>query len=207
MQLRTKLMAVAMAGGTAALRFWGSRPWRAAMRPASRSRARRSPTASIHGKRATVNNPVIPVAWRGLVTADGVFSTGGGPPPKKGQRHTFTTSAGNLTVVVTAKPMNTQHFNLKACHFSFATYVAFRVAGGRSTGKFAGTSGPGAVQVRFAGFGPRHKSGPAGPVQHQPESARAGEGRGLVLLRAERGAEEAIAAAIGGQPEGPGSPA
>ena len=59
-----------------------------------------------------------------------------------------------------AKPTNTQHFNLKACHFSFATYVAFRVAGGRSTGKFAGTSGPGGVQVRFAGFGPRRKSGP-----------------------------------------------
>ena len=32
--------------------------------------------------------------------------------------------------------------------------------GGQSTGKFAGTSGPGAVQVYFAGYGPRYTSGP-----------------------------------------------
>jgi hypothetical protein len=160
MQLRTKLMAVAMAGGTAALMFSGVPALASSHAPSKPIKGPEIAYGIIHGKRATANNPIIPVAWRGLVTAHGVFSTNGGPPPKKGQRHTFTTSAGNLTVVVTAKPTNTQHFNLKACHFSFATYVAFRVAGGRSTGKFAGTSGPGAVQVRFAGFGPRHKSGP-----------------------------------------------
>jgi hypothetical protein len=160
MQLRTKLMALAMAGGTAALVFSGGPALASSHAPSRPITGPEIASGVIHGKRATANNPIIPVAWRGLVTAHGVFSTGGGPPPKKGQRHTFTTSAGNLTVVVTAKPTNTQHFNLKACHFSFATYVAFRVAGGRSTGKFAGTSGPGAVQVRFAGFGPRHKSGP-----------------------------------------------
>jgi len=160
MQLRTKLMALAMAGGTAALTFSGV-PALASSHAASKPVT--GPEIAygvIHGKRATANNPIIPVAWRGLVTAHGVFSTGGGTGPKKGQRHTFTTSAGKLAVVVTAKPTNTQHSNVKACHFSFATYVVFTVVGSRSTGKFAGTSGPGAVQVRFAGFGPRYKSGP-----------------------------------------------
>jgi hypothetical protein len=160
MQLRTKLMAVAMAGGTAALMFSGVPALASSHAPSKPITGPEIASGVIHGKRATANNPIIPVAWRGLVTAHGVFSTGGGPPPRKGQRHTFTTSAGNLRVVVTARPTNTQHFNVKACHFSFATYVVFAVLGGRSTGRFAGTSGPGAVQVRFAGFGPRHKSGP-----------------------------------------------
>jgi hypothetical protein len=160
MQLRTKLAALAMAGGTTALVFSGA-PAMASGHAASKPIT--GPEIAygvIHGKRATAKNPIIPVAWRGLVSAHGVFSTGGGPPPKKGQHHTFTTSAGNLAVVVTARPTNTQHVNLKACHFSFATYVVFAAVGGKSTGKFAGTSGPGAVQVRFAGFGPRYKSGP-----------------------------------------------
>jgi hypothetical protein len=160
MKLRTKLMAVAMAGGTAALVFSGVPALASSHAPSKPITGPEIASGVIHGKRATANNPIIPVAWRGLVTAHGVFSTGGGPPPRKGQRHTFTTSAGNLRVVVTARPTNTQHFNVKACHFSFATYVVFAVLGGRSTGRFAGTSGPGAVQVRFAGFGPRHKSGP-----------------------------------------------
>jgi hypothetical protein len=160
MQLRTKLMALAMAGGTAALVFSGVPALASSHAPSRPITGPEIASGVIHGKRATANNPIIPVAWRGLVTAHGVFSTGGGPAPKKGQRHTFTTSAGNLRVVVTAKPTNRQHFNVRACHFSFATYVVFAVLGGRSTGRFAGTSGPGAVQVRFAGFGPRYKSGP-----------------------------------------------
>jgi hypothetical protein len=160
MQLRTKLMALAMAGGTAVLVFSGVPALASSHAPSKPVTGPEIASGVIHGKRATANNPIIPVAWRGLVTAHGVFSTGGGPPPKKGQRHTFTTSAGNLTVVVTAKPTNVEHFNVRACHFSFATYVVFAVRGGRSTGRFHGTSGPGAVQVRFAGFGPRHKSGP-----------------------------------------------
>ena len=100
------------------------------------------------------------MAWRGLVNTHGVFSTGGSGPPKKGQQHTFITSAGNLTVVVTAAPTNIQSFSPSACRFSATTYVVFAVVGGQSTGKFAGTSGPGAVQVYFAGNGPRYTSGP-----------------------------------------------
>ena len=155
MQLRIKLAALALAGGTAMLVLAGT----PAMASSQAITGPETAYGVIHGKPATANNPVIPVAWWGLVNAHGVFSTTG-PEPKKGQQHTFTTSAGNLTVVVTAAPTNLQSFNLKACHFSFTTYVVFAVVGGKSTGRFAGTSGPGAVQVYFAGYGPRYTSGP-----------------------------------------------
>ena len=63
-------------------------------------------------------------------------------------------------MVVTAPPTNSQSFNLKACHFSFTTYVVFKAVGSQSTGNFAGTPGPGAVKVYCAGYGPRYTSGP-----------------------------------------------
>ncbi|MBV9204603.1 MAG: hypothetical protein JO037_04175 [Actinobacteria bacterium] len=144
-----------MAGGAAALVLAGT----PAMANSQAITGPETAYGAVYGKPATANNPVIPLTWRGLVNAHGVFSPTG-PGPKKGQRHTFTTSAGNLTVVVTAKPTNSQSFDPKACHFSFTTYVVFAVLGGKSTGKFAGTSGPGAVQVYFAGYGPRYTSGP-----------------------------------------------
>jgi hypothetical protein len=93
------------------------------------------------------------------VDAHGVFAPNG-PAPTKGQDHTFTTSTGNLTVAATAPPTESHTFNLKNCHFSFTTYVVFAAVGGRSTGKFARTSGPVAVQVYGAGYAPRYTSGP-----------------------------------------------
>ena len=155
MQFRTKIAALAIAGGTAALMLAGT----PAMASSQAITGPEIASGVIYGKPATANNPVIPLAWRGLVNAHGVFSSSG-PTPKKGQQHTFATSAGNLTVVITAPPANSQSIDVKACHFSFTTYVAFTVAGGKSTGKFAGTSGSGAVQVYFAGYGPRYTSGP-----------------------------------------------
>lgn len=155
MNLRMKLAALAMAGGAAALVLAGS----PALASSNAITGPEVASGAVYGKPATANNPIIPVAWRGLVRAHGVFSTNG-PAPKKGQHHTFVTSAGNLKVVVTAPPTNSQSFNLKACHFSFTTYVVFKVVGSQSTGKFARTRGPGAVKVYFAGYGPRYKSGP-----------------------------------------------
>jgi len=155
MQLRIRFAALAMAGGAAAVVLAGT--------PAmASSRALTGPETSygvIYGKPAAASTPVIPLAWRGLVNAHGVFSPTG-PEPKKGQHVTLATSAGNLTVVVTATPVNTQSVNLKACHFSFTTYLAFAVLGGKSTGGFAGTSGPGAAEFYGAGYGPRYTSGP-----------------------------------------------
>jgi len=114
---------------------------------------------AVYGKPATANNPVIPLAWRGLVNAKGVFSPNGAPPAK-GQLHTFITSAGNLTAMVTAAPTTSQSINLKTCHFAASTRVVFAVVGGKSTGKFRGASGKGAVKVYFAGYGPKYTSGP-----------------------------------------------
>ena len=71
MHLRMKLAALAMVGGTAALVLAGS--------PAlASSHAITGPEiayGAVYGKAATANNPVIPVTWRGLVRAHGVFST------------------------------------------------------------------------------------------------------------------------------------
>lgn len=159
MHLRIKLAALAMAGGTAALVLAGT-PALASSQAASRAiTGPEIAYGAVYGKPATANNPVIPVIWRGLVHAHGVFSPNG-PAPKKGQHHTFPTSAGKLTVVVTAPPTNSQSVNVKACHFAFTTRVVFAVLGGKSTGKFHRASGRGAVKVYFAGYGPRYTSGP-----------------------------------------------
>jgi hypothetical protein len=156
MQLRIKLAAVAMAGGTAALVLAGT-PALASSHAGSKAvTAPESAFGVIYGQAATANNPTIPLAWRGQVYAHGVFSPAGGAP-KKGQDHTFTTSAGNLTVVVTAPPTSSGSVNPKACHFAFTTDVVFAAVGSQSTGKFAGL---GAVEVYNAGFVPRYTSGP-----------------------------------------------
>jgi len=158
MQFRRKLAALGIAGGTAAL-VLAATPALAGSHAASKAvTAPESASGVIYGKAATENNLVIPLAWRGQVYAHGVFSSGGAPP-NKGRDHTFTTSAGNLTVVVTAAPTSNQSFNLKACHFAFWTDVVFSVVGSKSTGAFAGASGPGAVEVYGAGYVPRYTSG------------------------------------------------
>jgi len=160
MQFTKKLAALSIAGATAALAL-AATPALANSHAATKAiTAPESALGAVYGKAATANNPIIPLAWRGLVYAHGIFSTGGSGPPKKGQDHTFTTSAGNLTVVVTAAPTNSQRFNAKACRFSFTTDVVFAAVGSKSTGKFAGTSGPGAVEVYGAGDVPRYTSGP-----------------------------------------------
>jgi hypothetical protein len=168
MQLKIKLAALAMAGGTAALVLAGTPALagshagiHAAILAGSKAvTAPESAFGVISGQAATANNPTIPLAWRGQVYAHGGFSPDSGGPPAKGQDHTFTTSAGNLTVVVTAPPASSGSVNPKTCHFAFTTDVVFAAVGSQSTGKFTGTSGPGAVEVYNAGFVPRYTSGP-----------------------------------------------
>ena len=158
MQLRIKLAAVAMAGGTAALVLAGTPALASSHAVSQAVIAPESAFGAVYGQAATVNNPAIPLAWRGQVYSHSVFSPDGGAP-KKGQDYTFTTSAGNLTVVVTAPPTNGQSVNAQSCHFAFWTDVVFSAVGGKSTGKFAGTSGPGAVEFYEAGYVPRYTSG------------------------------------------------
>lgn len=160
MQIRIKLAALAMAGGAAALVLAGA-PALASSQPASKAiTGPEIAYGAVYGKPATANSPVIPLKWRGLVHAHGVFTPGNGSGPTKGQHHTFITSAGKLVVVVTAKPTNTQSINVKACHFAFTTRVVFAALPGKSTGKFTGAKGRGVVVVHFAGYGPRYTSGP-----------------------------------------------
>jgi hypothetical protein len=159
MQLRTKLAALGVVGGMAALVLAGIPALASSHPTTSTITGPETAYGVIHGKPATAENPVIPLKWIGLVAARGKFSPSG-PAPKKGQSHTFVTSAGKLKVLVTAPPSSRESFNLKACHFSFTTYVVFSVVGSKSTGKFKGTSGAGAVEFYGAGYGARYKSGP-----------------------------------------------
>jgi hypothetical protein len=158
MQHRIKLAALALTGGAAALVLAGT--------PALAStHAHSKPVTSlekaygvIYGRPATASNPTIPLAWGGLVNANGVF-TPNGPAPGKGQHHTFDTSAGKLTVVVTAAPTSGQTADPKTCQFSYTTNVDFAVVGHQSTGEFARASGQGAVQVSGSGYVPRYTFG------------------------------------------------
>jgi len=52
-----------------------------------------------------------------------------------------------------------QTANTKTCLVSFTQDLTFTVLGAKSTGAFAGASGPGAAQVYFAAFEPRYTSG------------------------------------------------
>ena len=74
MQLKIKLAALAMTGGTAALVLAGT-PALASSHAASKGiTAPESASGAIYGQAAVANNPTIPVGWRGLVYAGGVFT-------------------------------------------------------------------------------------------------------------------------------------
>jgi hypothetical protein len=111
----------------------------------------------VYGKAATI--PIIPMGWRGQVATRGIFVPRG-KPPKRGQNVTFRTWAGKLVTVVTTTPTTRQTFNLNTCYFTYTTDVTFSVVSNKSTRKFAGVSGPGAVEIYFAGYAPRLTFGP-----------------------------------------------
>jgi hypothetical protein len=113
----------------------------------------------VHGMKALANATIIPLRWRGLVNTQSVINLGGGGP-HKGSLETLRSPAGNLTVKVTSKPHASQSFNAKSCRFTFSQDITLKVVGSKSTGAFAGASGPGAVQVSFSARGPRFRSGP-----------------------------------------------
>jgi hypothetical protein len=159
MQLRIKLAAVAMAGA-ASVALAGVPAL--ASSHASGGKAVTGPeviAGAVLGKRALASAPIIPLGLVGLVNTRSAVNLGGSGP-HKGSVKTLRTPAGNLTVMVTAKPHNSQSLNNRTCRFSFTTDITVTVVGGKSTGAFAGASGPGAVQVSFAATAPRFKSGP-----------------------------------------------
>lgn len=161
MQLRTKLAAAAVAGATAVTLFAGGSALAGTHASASRSVTGPEVIAGVvHGKAALANTTVIPLRWLGVVGTRSVIHLGGGSGPHKGGVKTLKSRAGNLTVMVTSKPTTRQSVNTRTCRFSFRQDIPLRVLGGRSTGAFAGASGPGAAQVAFGATAPRFKSGP-----------------------------------------------
>jgi hypothetical protein len=160
MQIRTKLAAVA-AAGLASVTLMAGIPALAASHGAA-SRAVTGPeviAGTVNGAKALANAPVIPLKWQGLVNTHSVINLGGGGPGK-GSVKTLKSPAGNLTVMVTAKPTSSQSLNKKTCRISFTQDIVVTILGGKSTKAFAGASGPGAVQIFFTAVAPRFKSGP-----------------------------------------------
>jgi hypothetical protein len=113
-------------------------------------------SGAAYGKAAIANVTPIPLTLAGLVaTTDHGFTLG----PGGGNTHTLATRAGKLTVTGTGKPADTQTANTKTCYFTYTSRQTFTFVPGKSTGKFAGASGPGAYQIYFAAYEPRFTSG------------------------------------------------
>lgn len=158
LKLRVTLRALAAAGGIAAVALAGM-PALASSHATATLTGPEVISGTVTGKAALANSPVIPLKFAGLVATTSKIDLGGGGGPHKGSTKTLKTPAGNLTVVVTAKPQTTQSLNAKTCHESFAQYLVVSVVGSKSTGAFGGASGPGAVQVFFKAVAPRFNSG------------------------------------------------
>lgn len=159
MQFRMKLAAVAVAGAASVALVAGV-PALASSHAGTAVTGPEVISGTVHGKAALAQTTRIPLRWQGLVTTHSVINLGGGGGPHKGSVKTLNSPAGNLTVMVTSKPTHSQNFNKKTCRFSFTQDIPVTVLGSKSTGAFAGASGPGAVQVHFAATAPRYKSGP-----------------------------------------------
>jgi hypothetical protein len=113
-------------------------------------------SGSAHGKAAIANVTPIPLTFAGLVaTSDRGFNLGGG----NSNTHTLATPSGRLTVTGIGKQATSQSMNTRTCHFSYTIRQQFNFVPGKSTGKFAGATGPGAYQIFFGAYAPRYKSG------------------------------------------------
>jgi hypothetical protein len=113
-------------------------------------------SGSAHGAAAIANVTPLPLTLVGLVaTTEPGFKLG----PGGGNTHTLMTKAGDLTVTGTGKQTATQSMNAASCYFTYTARQTFKFVPGKSTGKFAGASGPGAYQIHFAAFQPRFTSG------------------------------------------------
>lgn len=152
MQLRMKLAAVAVAGGAGALVLAGG--------PAVAS-VHASATGpeviygQVHGKAALANAPVVPLKFRGVVRTRGVVNLGG---PGNARNHTIPTRAGKYAVRLTSRHA-AQSVNQMTCRVVYKETDTYVVRGGASTGAFAGASGHGKVQLKFAATVSRYTSG------------------------------------------------
>ncbi len=146
---------------TGALALTGGPALAAAAAPARAQHARVTGpeviSGGITGRAANSNTPHIPLHLRGVVhTTDRGFVLNGG----RGRDHAVRTPAGTLWVRVTRKPSSKGTGNPRTCRETFTQDQRFRVLSSRSTGSFAHSSGPGAVQIYFSAFAPRYHAGP-----------------------------------------------
>lgn len=165
--LRVRLATAPVAVGTVTLALTGAlaltgQPALAAVAAQARSQHVRiiGPeviSGGVTGRAANSNSPHIPLHLRGVVrTIDlGFVLNGGG-----GRDHAVRTPAGTLWVRRTSRPTSQGTGDPRTCRETFTQDQRFRVLSGRSTGAFAHSSGPGAVQIYFAAFAPRHHRGP-----------------------------------------------
>lgn len=157
-RFRVKLGALAIAGSAAAIVLAGVPAL--ASTPATSAKSITGPEViqgKVYGKAALANTPNIPLTLEGVVyTTDTGFVLGGG----HAKEHTLSTAAGKFTVEVTAKPRFSQTLNNSTCRLSQKEDLSLSVLGSKSTGAFAGASGPGAVQVHFVVYESRYKTGP-----------------------------------------------
>jgi hypothetical protein len=113
-------------------------------------------SGAAYGKAAIANVTPIPLTFAGVVpTTDRGFTLGSG----NANTHTLATPAGKLTLTGVGKQINIQTLNMKTCHMTYTSRQQLKFVPGKSTGKFAGASGPAAVLVYFAAYLPRYSSG------------------------------------------------
>lgn len=152
--------ALAAAGGIAALLLAGVPALASTHSAAAAAKTTTGPEVvqgAVHGKKANANVPHIPLTLHGVVnTTYPGFALGSGG----GNNHVLATKAGRLAVHGLGKQQQSQTANMKTCHVTFTIRQPFTVVTGKSTGAFAGASGPGAYQVLFSAFFPRYHSGP-----------------------------------------------
>ena len=150
-RLRVKLGALAVAGSTAVLVLAGG-PALASTKSVTGPEVI---SGAVYGEAALANIPVIPVKFRGTVGAHGTLT----PSGSKSHTQTVVSSAGNIVLHGAGYDHTTQTENPKTCLVTFTENLTFTVLGAKSTGAFAGASGPGAAQTYFAAFEPKYTSG------------------------------------------------
>jgi hypothetical protein len=155
-KLGTRLGGLVLAGGLAAFVLAGPPALASTHHAAKPVTGPEVVAGTLHGKAVLASNPIVHVQLSGLIDSHGTLSLGS----SKSKTHTVTTAAGNLVVQATAKPTSHQTANPKTCQETDTQDMTFSVLGSTSTGKFAGTSGNGAVQVYFAAIAPKYTSGP-----------------------------------------------
>jgi hypothetical protein len=121
-----------------------------------------SGTETIYGKltgaAAMANSLVFHLTLTGPVGTTATNTLVGGT--KKGASHTFSTAAGNLTVIQDSAGANTGALkSATTCLFAYTTTVPITVDRAKSTGKFAGATGSGEAAVVVSGDLPKLSNG------------------------------------------------